>query len=603
MGPRIYPSQQDTNLTAKGSLILSINDFIDSVDVYINNVIWKKQYSVVSGLFVIPINIGDVIRIDSSQQYSMSLNRYDYTTDEENGDNGIKNTFVNFVYANTSYSFTATTLPSGYNFEYRGSISFPVTTPTPTASPTPTGTPTPTPTATETPTPTPTTSPTETPTPTPTETPTNTPTGTPTPTPSTTPTSTPTGTPTSTPTPTPTPTNPDCFNIGTGSTTSIGFDDSIFTAYSVDEILFQPDGKIICGGFFTKYRGTTTFNNIIRLNTDGSRDTSFVVGTGFNGRVWGMVLQSDGKIVVVGEFTTYRSVTANRIVRINTDGSLDTTFNSGGSGFNNNVYAVAIQSDGKIICGGAFTNYNGSGAAYRTVRLNTDGTRDTGFSSATPNGEIYSISVLSDNKVLFGGYFTAISVPTFTTVGYIYRVDTSGTYDSSFNSGGSGFNLTVRDVNFQTDNKIIIAGDFDTYNGSASRGIIRLNTNGSVDASFNVGTGFFVPGGGASDQEYEIDIQPDGKILVGGNFEEYNGTTTARGLARLNTDGTLDTTFNTNLGLGSLDGGINHVTSVHYYPYYNKIFVGGEFRSFYTFGFTVNRILRMNMDGTEDICP
>jgi uncharacterized delta-60 repeat protein len=605
MGPRIYPSQQDTNLTAKGSLILSINDFIDSVDVYINNVIWKKQYSVVSGLFVIPINIGDVIRIDSSQQYSMSLNRYDYTTDEENGDNGIKNTFVNFVYANTSYSFTATTLPSGYNFEYRGSISFPVTTPTPTASPTPTGTPTPTPTATETPTPTPTTSPTETPTPTPTETPTNTPTGTPTPTPSTTPTSTPTGTPTSTPTPTPTPTNPDCFNIGTGSTTSIGFNDS--ASYSVDEILFQPDGKIICGGLFTKYRGTTTFNNIIRLNTDGSRDTGFTIGTGFNGRVWGLALQSDGKIIAVGEFTTYSGVTANRIVRLNTNGTIDTSFNSGGSGFNNNVYAVALQSDGKIICGGAFTNYNGTSFAQKIIILNTDGTvhlRDCTY--PTP-GEIYSLAIQSDGNILVGGYFSQIAPKqppgTAVAAGYIYRMDSNGFLDTTFNSGGTEFDLTVRDINFQTDGKIVIAGDFDTYNGSPSRGIIRLNTDGSIDASFNVGTGFFVSTTGTTDQEYELDIQPDGKIIVGGNFASYNGTTTARGLARLNTDGTLDTTFNTNLNLGVLNSGVNGVMTVKYYPYYNKIFIGGEFKEFYTYGFTVNHILRMNMDGTEDICP
>jgi uncharacterized delta-60 repeat protein len=574
MGPRIYPSQQDTNLTAKGSLLLSIDNNIDSVEVYINNVIWKKEYSVVSGLYTIPINIGDVIRIDSLQQYSMSLNRYDYTTDEENGDNGIKNTFVDFIYANTSYSFTATTLSSSYNFEYRGSISLPVTTPTPTPTTSPTATPTPT----------------------------NTPTSTPTPTPTTSPTATPTGT----PTPTPTPTEPACFNIGTGSSANIGFDDSGFTAFSVDEILFQPDGKILCGGYFTKYRGTSTFNNIIRLNTDGSRDTGFTIGTGFNGRVWGLALQSDGKIIAVGEFTSYSGVTANRIVRLNTDGTIDTSFNSGGSGFNNNVYAVALQSDGKIICGGAFTNYNSTFFPQKIVILNTDGTVHLNNLTFPTPGEVYSLAIQSDGKILVGGYFSQIApkgsgigVP----AGYIYRMDINGFLDTSFNSGGTEFNLTVRDINFQTDGKIVIAGDFDTYNGSASRGIIRLNTDGSIDGSFNVGTGFFVPGGGVSDQEYELDIQPDGKILVGGNFEQYNGTTTARGLARLNTDGTLDTTFNSNLGLGSLNGGINHVTSVHYYPYYNKIFVGGEFREFYSFGFTVNRILRMNMDGTENICP
>jgi uncharacterized delta-60 repeat protein len=565
MGPRIYPSQQDTNLTAKGSLLLSIDDNIDSVDVYINNVLWKKQYSVVSGLYIIPINIGDVIRIDSLQQYSMSLNRYDYTTDEENGDNGIKNTFVNFVYANTSYSFTATTLSSGYNFEYRGSISLPVTTPTPT----------------------------------PTTSPTATPTGTPTPTPTTSPTATPTGT----PTPTPTPTEPACFDIGTGSAANIGF--GTIANDSVDEILFQPDGKIICGGLFTRYRGTTGINNIIRLNTDGSRDTGFTIGTGFNGRVRGLALQTDNKIVVVGEFTTYSGVSKNRIVRLNTDGTIDTSFTIG-TGFNNAAYAVEIQPDGKIIVGGAFTTYSGSGLGDAIVILNTDGTIAYGNVTRPFSGEIYSIAVQSDGNILVGGFFTQI-VPKGSAIGisagYIYRMTFDGTLDTSFNSGGTEFDLTVLDIDIQTDNKLVIAGDFNTYNGSASQGIIRLNTDGSIDTSFNVGTGFIPPSTGTTDQQVELDIQPDGKIIVGGNFIGYNGTSTARGLARLNTDGTLDTTFNSNLNLGYLNSGIFGVTSVHYYPYYNKIFIGGEFKEFYTFGFTVNHILRMNMDGTENICP
>jgi hypothetical protein len=164
MGPRIYPSQQDTNTTAKGSLIMSIDIWIDNVDIYINNNLWSKQYSIIEGLYTIPININDVIRIDSGEFFSINLSRYDYTTDESNGDNGIKNTFIDYTAVNNTYTFTATTLSSSYNFEYRSTISFPGPTPTPTGTPTatptatptntPTGTPTATPTATPTPTPT-----------------------------------------------------------------------------------------------------------------------------------------------------------------------------------------------------------------------------------------------------------------------------------------------------------------------------------------------------------------------------------------------------------------------------------------------------------------
>ena len=69
MAVRTYPSQQDTNLTAKGSLLISIDASIDNVEIYINNNIWNKRYSIINGLYSIPINIGDVIKIDSLQQY------------------------------------------------------------------------------------------------------------------------------------------------------------------------------------------------------------------------------------------------------------------------------------------------------------------------------------------------------------------------------------------------------------------------------------------------------------------------------------------------------------------------------------------------------
>ena len=578
MAVRTYPSQQDTNLTAKGSLLISIDAAIDNVEIYINNNIWNKRYSIINGLYSIPINIGDVIKIDSLQQYSMTLGRYDYTTDDVNGDNGIKNTAVDFIYTSNSYSFTATTLSTSYNFEYRGSISFAVATPTPT----PTATPTPTPTITPTGTPTPT--PTVTITPTPTVTPTFTP------------------TPTVTPTVTPTATPPPCFNIGTGSTENIGFDEiiDIGTSYSVDEIVFQTDGKIICGGDFTKYRGVTAYNNIIRLNVDGSADSSFVTGTGFSGgTVWGLALQSDGKILCVGNFTSYSGISADGIIRLNTDGSKDTSFVYG-SGFSGTTgpYAIALQSDGKIIVGGYFDNYNGT-SVPRLIRLNTDGTYDSSFSYTTPNADVFAITVQSDNKVVVGGQFGTITYSGGTpTVNYIYRVNSNGSYDTTFNGGGTRFDNAVRDINIQTDGKIVVVGDFTTYNGSSSQGIVRLNTNASVDSSFNVGTGFYYT---LADVEYELDIQPDGKILVVGSFQSYNGTTTGLGICRINTNGSLDTSFNTGLGLLSFNYLLG--STIKYYSYYDRIFVGGRAREYYTYGLTINHIVRIKMDGSEDICP
>jgi hypothetical protein len=119
MGPRIYPSQQDTNLTAKGSLIISIDTLIDYVQIFINNVLVDTEYSTVTGLYSVTINVNDVVKISSINAFLYSLNRKDYTTDDSNGDNGIKESLIsNTTIADFEYIFTATTLTSSYNFEY-----------------------------------------------------------------------------------------------------------------------------------------------------------------------------------------------------------------------------------------------------------------------------------------------------------------------------------------------------------------------------------------------------------------------------------------------------------------------------------------------------
>jgi hypothetical protein len=118
MGPRIYPSQQDTNLTAKGSLLLNEDSEIAIVDVYVNNILVAKEYSNVDGLYVVTLNIGDVVRIESAGNFNVIPKRFDYTTDYENGDNGIKVTNFAIEVGLSAYTFTATTLSNGYNFEY-----------------------------------------------------------------------------------------------------------------------------------------------------------------------------------------------------------------------------------------------------------------------------------------------------------------------------------------------------------------------------------------------------------------------------------------------------------------------------------------------------
>jgi uncharacterized delta-60 repeat protein len=254
-------------------------------------------------------------------------------------------------------------------------------------------------------------------------------------------------------------------------------------------LLDSANNKAYIGGWFTSIQGTAA-QRIARINMPGMTiDTSFNTTTGFVNEedVQMMALQSDGKLIVGGQFTSYKGSSYNRIIRLNSDATIDTSFNPG-TGFNNTVIrnCIAIQSDGKIIVGGNFTTYNGT-SANRIIRLNSDGSIDTGF---------------------------------------VY---------------GTGFDSNVTALALDSNGKIVVAGQFQTYNGSSRNRIIRLNTNGTIDTGFSIGTGF-------SSSVGAIAIQSDGKILVGGEFSAYNGST-ANQLCRLNSDGTIDSSFSSGTGI------------------------------------------------------
>ena len=156
-------------------------------------------------------------------------------------------------------------------------------------------------------------------------------------------------------------------------------------------------------------------------------------------------------------------------------------------------------------------------------RLNADGSLDTSFNPGSgANSVVTSIALQPDNKIIIGGEFTSYNG---TARNYIARLNADGSLDTSFNPG-SGANSTVYSVALQPDNKIIIGGEFTSYNGTARNRLARLNADGSLDTSFN-------PGSGASNTVYSIALQPDNKIIIGGYFTSYNGTDRNR-LARLN---------------------------------------------------------------------
>jgi len=321
-------------------------------------------------------------------------------------------------------------------------------------------------------------------------------------------------------------------NIDTSFVSGSGFSGEVYS------IAVQPDGKILVVGIFTSYQGVSS-NRIIRLNTDGSIDTSFVVGSGFNSNPQSIAVQPDGKILVGGIFTSYQGVSSNRIIRLNTDGSIDTSFVVG-TGFNSNPSSIAVQPDGKILVGGFFSTYQGV-SSNKIIRLNTNGSIDTSFvvGSGFNGSTVNSIAIQADGKILAGGSFSTYQGVLSNN---IIRLNTDGSIDTSFVSG-SGFNSFVNSIVIQSDGKILVGGSFSTYQEVLSNNIIRLNTDGSIDTSFVSGSGF-------NSSVPSIVIQSDGKILVGGSFSTYQGVSSNK-IIRLNTDGSIDTSFYIGTGFNS----------------------------------------------------
>jgi len=255
-------------------------------------------------------------------------------------------------------------------------------------------------------------------------------------------------------------------------------------------IIDNANDKIYVGGWFTSIQGTAA-QRFARLNLSAMTiDTSFNTTTGFVNTedVQDMVLQPDGKLIVLGQFTSYKGVSINRIVRLNSDASIDPTFQTSGAtfGFNGNISknCTVLQSDGKVIVGGAFTTYSGV-TSNRIIRLNSNGTIDNTFTIGTGfNGPVTCITLQSDGKILVGGSFTIYSG---LTSNYIIRLNTNGNKDSTFTASTVS---TVTSITVQNDGKILIGGGSITQvNGTNVNEVCRLNTDGSIDNTFSSGTG------------------------------------------------------------------------------------------------------------------
>lgn len=315
----------------------------------------------------------------------------------------------------------------------------------------------------------------------------------------------------------------------------ISFDPGSGANGDVYAVASQPDGKVVIGGAFTSVNGVAR-NRVARLNPDGTLDLNFNPGAGANANVQVVTRDASGRILVGGFFTSVNGNNRNYLARLNPDGSLDTSFNPG-TGANGNVWAIAVQSDTKILVGGEFTTFAGSSRSGLT-RVTSSGAPDDTFApgAAATNGVIYALAIQSDNRIIIGGSFTNYAGNARTNIA---RINANGTHDATFNpgTGAGGAGNAVNALGLQSDGKIIAGGDFDTFNGVSHKFIARLLTNGTYDATFNVGSG-------PDNTIQGIQVLSDNRILIAGDFSAIDSD--ARNfVARLNTNGTPDATFNT----------------------------------------------------------
>lgn len=380
----------------------------------------------------------------------------------------------------------------------------------------------------------------------------------------------------------------------------------------------QSDNKLIVAGAFSTYNGANA-NGLARLTMDGKLDKSFKVGEGADGYINAITIQPNERIIIAGNFTSYKGTEAKNIARLKTNGNIDNTFNAG-VGSNGSISQVIVQPNGKILVSGYFTEYNGV-PVRSIVRLNKNGTVDNSFEAIVTDSIslIRQIALLPDGKILVAGneypglnmiYYSVIRLNSNGERDFTFNKSTRSTGDlnpdvsaikiqdngnillavkiydggssvpfhgfiSQLDSLGNEIGLTglfwINSLHIQPDGKILAAGfkNADWYD--FEKRVVRLNPDLSIDSSFLFN----------DDKPYETRrgadigtaaLQIDGKIVVAGNFYDINGLI-SNNIARLNPDGSYDPTFNQHTGF---DGTVLATAVTNN----RKLIVGGFFSRF-----------------------
>lgn len=336
-----------------------------------------------------------------------------------------------------------------------------------------------------------------------------------------------------------------------------------------DGIAVQPDGKLLVASTVAQPASGTSLITLWRLTSGGILDPAFNAagtpgavtfsggnaGTGLD-KGAGVAQQSDGKIVVLGTVDLGNGNSAWQLRRFNVDGTVDTTFNNNTGYFQegatgaNAAGGLVVQPDDRIVVIGS-RDLGGGVTKIEVLRLNANGTLDSAFGnsgyyrtgSATSGNRGRGVALQSDGKILLVGTYAYAGG---TSDLYVERLKSDGTPDS-FNgiSGaffGEGGNLSEgRAIAVQSDGRIVVAGDLDRGNGDTDLWVLRLNSDGTKDTTFDSSIGDYVDGGSGVDRASALVVQPDDRIVVVGTFDFI--TDTDIWVLRLNADGTGDPTI------------------------------------------------------------
>jgi uncharacterized delta-60 repeat protein len=321
-------------------------------------------------------------------------------------------------------------------------------------------------------------------------------------------------------------------------------------------ITTQPDGKVLVGGLFTSMAPNggpvVSRNCIARLNADGTVDPTF--NPNANSDVFAIAIQPDGKILVGGYFTSIGGQFRNRIARLDPNTGLADSFNPGASDV---VRSIVLQTNGMILAGGDFSNLGGT-LRNRIGRLDGNGVVDSSFNpNASFSSSISAIAIQPDGRILTGGTFTNIGGQARNRMA---RLDPVTGLADSFdpNADNDVFSIAI-----QPDGRIVAGGFFNNIGGQPRNYIARLNAATGLADSFN-------PNGNTTVQT--VALQADGKILAGGGFTSIGGQPRGR-LARLDAVTGQADSFNPNAG--------GAVSTIHIQAD-GRILAGGIFTSMST---------------------